>query len=353
MGNQRVPGPLSQADRPVTLHPGINALTHAAVPGPTGAKAKGSRWISLSVDSAESLPRGDNAPANTRFYALTAGLASCIPIYIEAKSSEDPPPTLRWTGGEPSPDKIATERLLLTNTQGKFSITCTDGQVTATAVIYVVKVVLTEFRGDNGGTFHTDNKKTIKRKDGKVFNTSGLKTGRNTPTGNIVDFNDFCETQYTVQPSEFVADGKSGVIDTTGIQFLLTRQKQAQAFLGDPTNWAPIQRDAAFVDDTDTENQMNDPWNADGHLYSNDGPGFQMAKALPTANRLVVKQRLRERVKVTFDGSPPAEMWTCSDEFAWHDFRSMELRGPKWVEVVTFGGNELIAGDKDFLPLPM
>lgn len=353
MGNQRVPGPLSQIDRPITLHPGINALTPATLPGPTGADAKTSRWLTLSVDSADPISRGDNAPPRTRFFALTVGLASSIPIYIEAKSSEDPPPPLRWTGGEASPDKIATERLLLTKVPGKFVITCTDGQVTATAVIYVVNAVRTDYRGDGGGTFHDDNKKTMKRKDGKIINTSGLRTGRNTPTGNIVDFNDFCETQYTVQPSEFVADGRSGVIDTSGIQFLVTRQKQTQAFLGDSTSWVPILRNAGFVDDTDTVNQMNDPWNANGHLYNNDGPGFEMDKPLPTAKRVVVKHRLRERVKVTFDGSPPEDMWTCSDEFAWHDFRSLELRNSKWTEVSTFGGNELAAGDKDFPPLPM
>ena len=73
VGNQRIPGPLSQVDRPVTLHPGINTLTAVTLPGPTGANAKTARWLALSVDGAEPLSRGDSAPSGTRFFALTVG----------------------------------------------------------------------------------------------------------------------------------------------------------------------------------------------------------------------------------------------------------------------------------------
>ena len=172
-------------------------------------------------------------------------------------------------------------------------------------VLYVVEAQQTDFRGDGGGVFHSDNLPSLKRKDGKTFPTKGRRTGRNMPpTGSNFDFNDFCETQYTIKPDEFVTDANAGLFVKNGIKWLITREKQTQSFLGDSGTWVKVLNDVTFADDTDEDNQMVDPWSASGHLYSNDGPGF-FNLTLTTATEVVFRNRFQERVKMTFDGSSP------------------------------------------------
>jgi hypothetical protein len=133
------------------------------------------------------------------------------------------------------------------------------------------------------------------------------------------------------------------------VTWLITRQKQTRSWLGDGSIWAPIIQDADWVDDTDPDNQMVDPFGASGHLYSNDGPGMMMKKPLTAGSEVVIKHRLRERVQVSFDGSTPSN--NCSDLFFWHDFRSLR-KDITWMERDSFGGNELVKGDKDWGSVP-
>jgi hypothetical protein len=348
----------------------LRQLNQGLIPGPAGIKSAtvsqaltGSprnpppTLVDVTSDTGDELPRGKAASTNTRFFALTARLASAVPLYFNAVFSGGPAPKgLRWSGGEPSPDGIDSERLILTNKPGKFVVSCSLGSVTKSAVLYVVEAQQTDFRGDGGGVFHSDNLPSLKRKDGKTFPTKGRRTGRNMPApGSNFDFNDFCETQYTIKPDEFVADANAGLFLKNNIKWLITREKQTQSFLGDSGTWVKVVNDVTFVDDTDEDNQMVDPWSASGHLYSNDGPGF-FNLTLTTATEVVFKNRFQERVKMTFDGSSPktGSGHICSDTFQWHDFRSLTKNGSvAWMESGSFGGNELLKGDKAFGPSPL
>jgi hypothetical protein len=311
--------------------------------------------IDLRSDVGTELPRGTGASTNTRFFALTITDANDMPPLVEAVLSvSDAAKDLQWSGGLPVSNP--SKRLIIANQVGKFVVSCSLGGVTKTAVIYVVGAEQTDFRGDGGGVFHPDNLPSLKLKGGRIVPTKGLRTGRNIPPlGSNFGFNDFCETQYTLKPDEFVADANAGLFEKTNIKWLLTREKQTQAFLGDEESgtWVTVVNDATFVDDTDEVNQMLDPWSANGHLYSNDGPGFLPLVSKDAANLAVFKNRLQERVKVTFDGSSPKTGSTCSQQFQWHDFRSFKspARGV-WLESTSFGGNELIKGDKPLGPPP-
>jgi hypothetical protein len=262
-------------------------------------------------------------------------------------------PPLTWSGdGKETPDLNDEVRLVDIKKPGKFVVSCSDGTWRSIAFIYVVWASMTAFKGDGGGAFDSDNIKTLRRKDGKVISTQGTTTGRQLPAANILDFNDLCETQYTVAPPEFLADGNADLFDAKSVRFLVTRQKRSKAFLGNGTMWAKVMEDASFVDDTDATNSMLDPFGANGHLYSNDGPGFQMTQPMNPGDMVVFKHRLRELVKVAFDGGSAASGTTCSGEFSWHDFRSLEFVFGKCKEASTFGGNEESQGDKDFGQLP-
>jgi hypothetical protein len=350
---------------------GVRQINQGLIAGPlglgtpkqalTGAAANASASVTPSlvdiVAPGNELPRGKATSTDTKFFALTVFLARSIPIYVEAKFSggtSRAPQGLRWSGGEPSPDHDDSERLILTKDPGKFVVSCSLGRVTKTAVIYVVGAQQTDFRGDGGGVFHSDNLGSLKRKDGKTFPTKGRRTGRNMPPlGSTFDFNDFCETQYTIQPNDFVADANAGRFLKDNIKWLITREKQTQLFVGDTSgNWVNPVHDVAFVDDTDEDNQMVDPWSTNGHLYSNDGPGFFNLKGLTLVTEVVWKNRFQERVMVTFDGTSPKTGNTCSDTFQWHDFRSLTKGTVMWQESGSFGGNELVKGDKDWGLLP-
>jgi hypothetical protein len=361
MGNARIPGPLSQIDQRIAPHPGVIALTSAALPGPTGTAqivlGPGGNPVILSpslvrleVSGAQRLPDGHQTPANTTNWAVTPETS---PLSIRAITLGGVPP-LTWAGdGKETSDLNDEMRLLDIRQPGKFVVTCTDGKWRTIAVIYVLWARMTAFKGDGGGTFDSDNIKSLRRKDGKTINTQGKATGRQLPAAATLDFNDMCETQYTLVPPEFLADGNSNLFDAKQTRFLVTRRKQTKAFLGGTIGpWVRVQEDAGFVDDTDVMNSMLDPFNASGHLYSNDGPGLQMTQPLSVGDRVVIKHRLRELIKITFDGSSPVSGTTCSDEFSWHDFRSLEFVACQWKEASTFGGNELTRGDKDFAPLP-
>jgi hypothetical protein len=159
----------------------------------TGAAAKASASVPPSlvdiVAPGDELPGGTATSTSTKFFALTVFLARSIPIFVEAKFSagtSQAPPGLQWSGGEPSPDHDDSERLILTKNPGKFVVSCTLGGVTKTAVIYVVGAQQTDFRGDGGGVFHSDNLGSLKRKDGKTFPTKGLRTRRNLPAGSTL-----------------------------------------------------------------------------------------------------------------------------------------------------------------------
>lgn len=304
----------------------------------------------INVPSATELPRGPGAPPGAKFFALTVAEAQAIPIYVSANITGGPPAGVTWTGGQSAAQP--EERLVLSKTPGKFVVTCTLGGVKKTAVIYVVGATQTDFRGDGGGTFHSDNIASLRRADGRTFSTSGRKTGRNTPSlGSRIDFNDFCETQYTVEPAAFIADGNAGQFNKANVKFIVRREKWVRSWVGDvaSSTWAPSMQDTSWTDDTDAVNSMLNPWGAQGHLYSSDGPGL-INLTMPDVTGIVLKYRLRQQVHATFDGTDPMDGHGLTGLFFWHDFRSLHKPGSSvmWMETSSFGGNELVKGDKDW-----
>jgi hypothetical protein len=287
-----------------------------------------------------------------KIFALTLAEASAIPIYVEAVTSGGSADGSIWTGGQSAAQ--SNERLVLSDRPGKFEVSCTLGGVVKRAIIYVVGAKRTDFRGDRGGSFHGDNIAMLTRKDKRTFAVAGRKTGRNSPVlGGAIDFNDFCETQYTLEPAAFVADANAGLFNKDKVRFIVAREKMTRAWLGDVDSgtWVPLSADPDWTDDTDVINSMLNPWSSSGHLYSNDGPGL-MNMTL-TATGIVFKHNLRELVQATFDGSDPKDGHSISgSRFHWHDFRSLRKSSIMWMETDSFGGNELAAGEKPWGAIP-
>jgi len=95
-------------------------------------------------------------------------------------------------------------------------------------------------------------------------------------------------------------------------------------------------------DDSHDDDEDDNPWDANGHLYGNDTPGDT-----PAAGTVgyVKKLRMREWVRVAIGGAPARSGTICSDYQYWHIFRSLVNHGGTWSHSADFGGNELISGD--------
>jgi hypothetical protein len=344
LGTARVPGPLGFPPQVGGLVPGV--LLNGTSPA---------RLLDLRIDSgASELPRGPNAPAGTRYAAVNANdfvFARLVAVFspdLENRPPQAFPDDFTWSGGLPLEPEKRWQRLVSATQPGKQVISCSSGGVTRTVVLYVLGVEHTDFRGDNGGTFHDDNLATVTRK-GVVLHLKGRRTGREIPADDFVDYSDWCESQFTVKPPELISDGNAGLFKKDPIKWFVHQEMKLRSWVrvlqGMDAPWVNAAWVSQWTDDNDA-NKMLDPWNAGGgHLYSNDGPGLASSGVRhPEWVQIVQKMRFRQWVKVTVDGGQ--EWFQFPTPFVWHDFRSLKRNGSGWVEVPDFDGNELARGDK-------
>jgi hypothetical protein len=359
----RIPGSLGLREAKLAIDRGTLQLAALDPPGPTmelrGAKrspphiGSGSlATLSLDVLGVERLKPGPKAAANTEYFVSTEWGAA--PVFIEAKlkppgsqHGENDKPT--WSGGtEHNPREGVNdplERMALFTAAGKQTVSCRWHGLTKTVVIYAIDALQTGFKGDGGAKFSPDNLPLFTAKT----------AGRRLPDPKNTQYLDLCESQFTVRPPEFIADGENGVFQKAQVRFQVHREIDGRTWFkilkedGTESDWISSAKvGSGWRDDnpsTDDVNRILEPWPASGHLYANDGPGSLGGPAFTLTQKIVQIENFRQWVLVSLDGSDPAHGIQISQVFFWHHFRSLARSGGSpWREEPTFGGNELLSG---------
>jgi hypothetical protein len=252
------------------------------------------------------------------------------------------PSSLTWGGGIPVTDN-PLRRTVSRSAWGKFPVSCSLDGVSRTVIVYIIGAEPTGYQGD-GGTSYPDNDKAVTPLGIQPCDPG---TGR---------YSDQCQIQFTVRPLELIRDGNAGLFNMDDVEWDVSREKLARYWRREPDATGALvwnlydDRGASWAsDDSHDQDEDNNPWDANGHLYGNDTPADTPRAA---AVAYVKKLRMREWVRVNIGGGIGRNGRICSGYQYWHVFRSLVRTGGTWRHSPQFGGNEIIAGDPGWGPSP-
>ena len=287
--------------------------------------------LSILNNSATIIGDGPGTPANTDVCAAIKGAGEVLlqatlnPAIAEGLL---PDGLVSWTGGE----AVAGHPLQRKVSKGEWSKSVVGihaGNQSAAIRAMVVYIIWAEPTGT--------------KRDGTSFpdNSYPVLTGMYGPNSTNGAYESNIEIEFTIKPATLVPDAMTGLFDTNHIQWDVSRDKKVRYWQRISGTWILTDdRGSTWTsDDHFDDEEDNNPWDGNGHLYGTDGPSW-----IGQEEGLVSKLNMREWVRVGLGGTSGRNGTICSDYQYWRAFRSIILNGSSWCKDDAYD-NELEEGN--------
>jgi hypothetical protein len=299
------------------------------------AKAVKIEVIEIQNQTATPIGPGLSIPPKTNIAAAIRGTGDILlqaKLTLPVPAADLPSGTLTWTGGS----EVANNQLQRTVSKSawaKHTVRVDCSSTHYTTLVYVLGAEPTDYSPTNGtsGAHFPDNE--------RGYATTGLSPPPVDPATGRAEGR--CEIQFTIRPDALVTDANNGIFATSDIQWDVSREQQRTTWRKNGGIWTLADSEETWISDDDptSNDEDNNPWNSNGHIYGNDIPWYYDQNV----EAWVKKLNMREWVRVGLGGVSATDGTICSDYSHWHWFRSV-TKGVNWAEDPTYG-NEIPPGN--------
>jgi len=317
----------------IYVHTNSDPHTHTLVTS-TPCTVKVCKVTNVNVESgATDDLDGSSVPANTDVCAAIKGSGDVqvVAVLDPALAGGDTPhPDLvSWSGGTEVAGEMLKRKFTKAN-WAKETLTANCGTSSYSQIIYIVGAQQSGYKPADGqsGTHFTDNSQGYTSTGVMARDGSG-------------HWHNQCEIEFTIKPDALLSDGNSNIIDKNKVNWDVSRHKRAKYWQKNGGTWSiSDDRSASWEsDDGGDDEEDNNPWNGNGHLYGNDAPYIG-----EVGEAWVQKLNMREWTRVGFGSTSGRDGTICSDYYYWHSFVSIKKNGANWERDNTYD-NEIPPGN--------
>jgi hypothetical protein len=270
---------------------------------------------------------GASTPTNTDVCADIQGVD-----YVELKAIIEPniPETdipvgiIIWNGGEEVPghplQRLITKAHLKKHTISVEIMSRPDSK--KIMLVYIIGAIGQGTKHD--GTSYADNSEK-----GWMVSTFG-STGKNGPDPTSGAYNSHIQIEFKIQPDDLLTDANANLFNKNDIKWDVSRDKRVKYWKKRKGIWALFDDRGdiwASDDPLPDDEEDNNPWDGNGHLYGNDAPGVPGGFGDNNNAWFVSKLNMREWVRVGLGGETGRNGDICSDYIYWRAFRSIRDGG--------------------------
>ncbi len=237
---------------------------------------------------------------------------------------------ITWTGGEAVAGH-PLQRKVSRAAWAKHTVKAEIGTSDYTMLVYIIGATPSGYSPANGqaGNHFADNEKGYPNGTG-VFKVWNAANGT---------WHHYCEVEFAVKPDVLVTDANGKIFKKSEIKWDVSRERRTMFWRHTAAGWAITESSTGWVnDDSHDGEEDNNPWNGNGHLYGNDGPG-----GTPPGDAHVFKDNMREWARVGLGAAASSHGDRCSEYKPWRCFGSVKKVGAAWQKDNTYD-NEIPPG---------
>ncbi len=287
------------------------------------------------VSGATDIDDGASTPDNTDVCAAIKDAGDVVlvahtnPTVVEAYLPDN---FVSWWGGDVYPGHQLF-RKVSKSSWAKHEVIADIGDSTATMLTYIIGSEYTDIQRLMGEESFEDDEMAYKADPVGMIDPN--------PATGVFESN--IQIQFTVRPDSLITDGNAGLFNINDIKWDVSRYAYFYLWLHNSGVWT-IEDDSGgqwISDDSVHDDEDNNPWNGNGHLYANDSPGTKQEAA---ADWVVMKANMKEWVRVGLGGTLGENGSLCSEYVDWRAFRSVRKVNDVWHNDNTYD-NELVEGN--------